>query len=177
MLTPPRKIRKVVFASLVSVALFLTTLIVGTSPASAMTTTEQTMSTAMLKLFNAERALYHLAPLVANWRLSSSARYHDVLMAKDNTMSHQLPGESSFGTRISRTGYRWTRIGENIGWNSLVTTSGLLALERMMFNEKAPNDGHRVNILNPYYRNIGIDVYIDKVHHKVWFTQDMGTPA
>jgi len=69
-----------------------------------MTTTEQSYATAMLKMLNAERAVYHLAPLTVNWRLNSSARTHDLWMAKYNTMSHQLPGEASFGTRITRTG-------------------------------------------------------------------------
>jgi uncharacterized protein YkwD len=142
-----------------------------------MTTTEQSYATAMVKLLNAERAVYHLAPLTVSARLVSSARSHDLYMAKYNTMSHQLPGEAPFGTRISRTGYRWTRIGENIGWNSAISSSGILALEKVMYSEKAPNDGHRLNILNRYYKNIGIDVYIDVRHHKVWFTQDMATPA
>jgi uncharacterized protein YkwD len=172
-----RKIRNALLAWLVAKAVLLTALVANATSASAMTTTEQSFATAMLKLLNSERAVYHLAPLTVSTRLVSSARSHDLYMAKYNTMSHQLPGESSFGTRITRTGYHWTRIGENIGWNSSITSTGILYLEKVMYGEKAPNDGHRLNILNKYYKNIGIDVYIDNVHHKVWFTQDMGTPA
>jgi uncharacterized protein YkwD len=43
-----------------------------------------------------------------------------------------------------------------------------------MYNETPPNDGHRLNILNTHYRNVGVDVYFDKVHHKLWLTTDFG---
>jgi uncharacterized protein YkwD len=43
--------------------------------------------------------------------------------------------------------------------------------------EKAPDNGHRLNILDKSFRNIGIDVYFDKTHNKMWFTQDFGQHA
>jgi uncharacterized protein YkwD len=46
-----------------------------------------------------------------------------------------------------------------------------------MYYEKAPNDGHRRNILNPAYRDVGISVVQDFVHHRIWLTVDFGTPA
>jgi hypothetical protein len=57
------------------------------------------------------------------------------------------------------------------------TVAGLLQLQTLMYNEKAPDDGHRVNILNPSYREVGIDVYFDAAHHTMWFTQDFGLAA
>jgi uncharacterized protein YkwD len=177
MASRPRSIRFALIACLVAFATAFTSMVVVASNASAMTTTEQYYANAMLKLLNSERALYHLAPLTSNSRLISSARSHDWAMERYNLMSHQVPGEAPFGTRVTRTGYIWSRIGENIGWNSSISTSGILALERYMFNETAPNNLHRLNILNRYYKNIGLDVFIDNVHHKVWFTQDFGTWA
>jgi uncharacterized protein YkwD len=47
----------------------------------------------------------------------------------------------------------------------------------MMFRERPPNDGHRLNILSRTFRNVGIDVYFDNAHHKMWFTQDFGRQA
>jgi hypothetical protein len=44
----------------------------------------------------------------------------------------------------------------------------------MMYNEKAPYDGHRVNIQYPYFANVGVDVLIDTTHQKVWLTVDFG---
>jgi uncharacterized protein YkwD len=43
-----------------------------------------------------------------------------------------------------------------------------------MYNEKAPNNGHRLNILSSKFRQVGVDVYLDRTHHKVWLTTDFG---
>jgi uncharacterized protein YkwD len=67
--------------------------------------------------------------------------------------------------------------GENIGWNSAQNRPGLRALQLEMYREKAPDNGHRLNILDRSFRNVGIDVYFDKSHGKMWFTQDFGQPA
>jgi uncharacterized protein YkwD len=134
-------------------------------------------SKAMLALLNQERHSHGLRPLKMNWRLRLSAHRHNLRMAKANVMSHQLPNEPFFATRISNAGYKWRAAGENIGWNSATTKSGLLSLEREMYTEVPPNDGHRVNILSKSFRQVGIDVYFDRTHHKIWFTQDFGTPA
>ena len=91
-------------------------------------------------------------------------------------MSHQLPGELSLGARITRTGYRWSYIGENVAWNSDISKAGVLLLQRLMYNETPPNDGHRQNILSRAFKHVGVDVYIDRVHHKVWLTTDFGRP-
>ncbi|MCW2494985.1 CAP domain-containing protein [Jatrophihabitans sp.] len=152
----------------------------GAGPASATApstaSVERSLAASMLKLLNSERATHHEGALRANSLLVSSAHQHNLMMAKDNSMSHQLPGEAGFSTRISRAGYKWSRAAENIGWSSSQTLSALTGLEKLMFEEKAPNDGHRLNILGSY-RDIGIDVYFDTKHHKMWFTQDFGYPA
>ncbi|HEY3750595.1 MAG TPA: CAP domain-containing protein, partial [Pseudonocardiaceae bacterium] len=108
------------------------------------------------------------------FNLVLSARRHNVTMARYNTMSHQLPGEPYFGTRMTNAGYTWSWAGENIGWNSAMNTRGVVTLEKLMYNETAPNNSHRLNILNWHFRNVGVDVYLDKVHHKAWLTTDYG---
>jgi uncharacterized protein YkwD len=169
---------------LVALAVALTAVVLpqGESPAHAATAKRITAATtasfarSMLALLNRERRANHRRPLTMSTRLKLSAHRHDTRMARTNTMSHQLPGEAFFATRISRTGYRWRAAGENIGWNSNLSRNGVLALERSMYNEKAPNNGHRVNILSTSFTQVGIDVYYDAKHHKVWFTQDFGAP-
>lgn len=147
-------------------------------PASARTVhrtaKEVRIGHAVERVLNAERKAHHLKPLHFNQKLRLAARRHNLTMAKHNTMSHQLPGEPYFATRISRAGYHWTWAGENIGWNSRMTRAGVVALERYMYNERAPYNGHRLNILNRHYRSVGIDVYFDHKHHKVWLTTDFG---
>ena len=132
----------------------------------------------MLSVLNSERRCHHLRPLRMTTKLTLSAHRHNATMAKADSMSHQLPGEAYFANRISATGYRWQSAGENIGWNSSMTNSGLQVLERQMYGEKAPGEtGHRQNILSRSFRQIGIDVYFDNANHKMWFTQDFGQPA
>jgi len=132
---------------------------------------------AMLGLLNDERAAHGLAPLQWSDQLAQSAHRHDLHMAGANTMAHQLAGEAYFATRISNLGYHWAAAGENVGWNADATKGGVLYLERQMYAEKAPDDGHRVNLLNRTFTQVGIDVYYDAAHNKIWFTQDFGRPA
>jgi uncharacterized protein YkwD len=131
----------------------------------------------MLQLLNRERRTHHLRPLKMDQKLVNSAHSHNLAMAKADLMSHQVPGEAFFADRITAAHYNWMAAGENIGWNSDQSRPGLRALERDMYNEKAPDNGHRLNILDRSFRNVGIDVYFDKSNHKMWFTQDFGQPA
>jgi uncharacterized protein YkwD len=172
--------------SVVRTALIVATLLLGLSagvvahagPAGAVvpvrTDIEKKIDWAILRLLNKERALHGLRPLRMVPSLRTSARRHNVTMARFNEMSHQLPGEPVFTKRMSNAGYNWSWAGENIAWNSDMTQSGVALLERLMYNEKPPDDAHRLNILSTHYRNIGVDVYLDREHHKIWLTTDFG---
>ena len=93
-------------------------------------------------------------------------------MAAANQLSHQLPGEPVFSTRISQAGVAWHSAAENIGWNSDRSTAGANGLQAAMYGEKPPNDGHRRNILSTSVRFVGIDVLIDARTGKLWLTED-----
>ncbi|MCW2594329.1 MAG: hypothetical protein JWP39_217 [Jatrophihabitans sp.] len=140
----------------------------------ARTTVEKTIGSLVQVVLNTERALHGLKPLTMRSSLMLSARRHNVAMARANTMSHQVRGEDYFGKRIEKAGYHWDWAGENIAWNSQMTSGGVIVLQRLMYNEKAPHNGHRTNILNKHFSDIGVDVYLDRVHHKVWLTTDFG---
>lgn len=179
-LAPARSRRRFLPLVVAAVAAALVSPLMASSPAAATTYTptrtyyENYISRVILNTINHERAVHRLAPVSMSSKLQLSARRHNVTMARYNTMSHQLPGEPYFTQRIDATGYRWTYAGENIGWNSRISTAGVVQLELMMYNEVAPNDGHRQNILNWHYRNVGVDVYWDHTHHKIWLTTDFG---
>lgn len=131
----------------------------------------------VLAQLNAERSHHGLPALRMNSQLVASAHAHNLAMARANQMSHQLPGEPYFTNRISAAGYHYRDAGENIGWNSEVSRSGVLELETMMYAEGAPPAGqvnHYSNIVNRYYTEVGIEVWIDPVHHKLWLTEDFG---
>jgi uncharacterized protein YkwD len=131
---------------------------------------------AVLKELNAERADHGLPALKMNSKLVDSAHIHNLAMAKANTLSHQLNGEAGLGSRVSAAGYHWSAVGENIAYNSNRSESGVLALQEAMYNEKPPNDGHRENILNKRFVDVGIDVINDSTHGKVWLVTDFGRP-
>jgi uncharacterized protein YkwD len=148
----------------------------GTQAARAATAQETSIATAVFNQLNAERKAHGLPALRMNVYLVKAARSHNLMMAKYNTLSHQLPGEPVFTTRITNAGYRWSSAGENIAWTSNRTQSGALALQSMLYNETPPNDPHRLIILNTRYRDVGVDVLIDNTHAKLWLTEDFASP-
>jgi uncharacterized protein YkwD len=131
---------------------------------------------AVLDELNAERARHDLPALNLNSKLTSAAHKHNAAMAKANTLSHQLKGEAALGSRVSAAGYRWSAVGENVAYNGRRSEDGVLALQKAMYNEKPPKDGHRKNILSKTYVDVGIDVISDSVHDKVWLVTDFGKP-
>jgi uncharacterized protein YkwD len=130
----------------------------------------------VLRLLNQERAAHGLSALRWNAQLTSLARAHNARMARTDTLEHQLPGERSFPTQVSGTGYRWNSCGENIALNPDWSRTGVLYLEKMMYHEKPPENGHRLNILDHTYRAVGIDVRMDARHHKAWLTEVFASP-
>ncbi len=139
------------------------------------TSAESKMALAVEKMINAERRAHGLPRLYMRKTLMLSARRHDFTMARYDEMSHQVQGEPVFTSRIRSAGYKWKWAGENIAWNSQMTTAGVQQLESMMYNERAPYDEHRLNILNTHYKNVGVDVYLDSTHKRVWLTTDFGS--
>ena len=178
----PRRRRRVTAALAATIATVGAVLAVPTQASAysppavrARTAAETTILRAVFNEINAERAVYRLPALRLNSQLMLSARRHDLMMARAQSLSHQLPGEPYFSTRITQAGYSWHWAGENIAWTSLTTVAGAISLERVMYNEKAPNNGHRLNILNRNYKDVGVDVYGDGLHHRMWLTMDFGS--
>ena len=145
----------------------------GSSSASGYATRSD-WANAVLAELNAERANHGLPALKMNSKLVAAAHTHNLAMAKANKLSHQLNGEAALGSRVSAAGYRWSAVGENVAYNSSRSQSGVLAVQKAMYNEKPPDDGHRRNILSKTYDDVGIDVINDSVHGKVWLVTDFG---
>jgi uncharacterized protein YkwD len=139
---------------------------VATSPAITAV-----ISNSVFNLLNAERVYNHLRPLTRSFTLNTSAHAHNLAMARAKNFSHQVAGEGSLGARISAQGVRWTWAGENIATSSVTTNGAALALEIAMYSEKAPNNGHRLNILTAKGTSVGIDVFSDATG-KMWITED-----
>ena len=173
------RLRRVLAVAVVAATAFAA-LAVTSAPADAAarphtrTTAEKKIMGDVLRQMNRERAAHHLPALRSNVRLENSARLHDYRMAIKQSLAHQLRGERSLGSRVTAAGYRWQTAGENIGWTSPRTIKRVLAMITMMYNERAPYDGHRQNILSRSYTDAGVDIYRDPAHGKIWLTVDFG---
>ena len=111
----------------------------------------------VLCLLNHERRARGLRSLHSDERLREAASKHSQHMARAHFFDHTTPAGTSMTDRIRRTGYtrdahRWS-IGENIAWGT-----GTLASPRQIVDAWMHSAGHRANILNGGFREIGIGV-------------------
>lgn len=114
---------------------------------------------ATLCLLNRERAARDLRPLRLDRRLSGAAVSHSRDMVRQRYFEHTSPsGRTPFqrilATRYVPKGASWT-LGENIGWGTLTLAQPAAVVKAWM---KSP--GHRANILNPQFREIGIGIAV-----------------
>jgi len=109
---------------------------------------------------NRERAHSGLRALKLNRKLSRAARVHVRDMTRRNYFSHDTLGGGSFVDRIRRQGYlRGARswiVGENLAWGSRKYSRPSVIM-RMWMN----SPGHRANILNASFKEIGVGVAYD----------------
>jgi len=114
---------------------------------------------ATLCLLNAERAARSLRPLRANARLASAARVHASDMVAKRYFAHDSQSGADFSSRIKRSGYfrgarGWT-VGENLAWGTSTA-----AQPREIVQAWMNSPGHRANILNARFREIGVGVVV-----------------
>ena len=115
----------------------------------------------MLELINTERAAAGAQPLAFNGDLNESSEDHSAWMLATNTFSHTGQGGSSAGDRMAAAGYAFTGSwtwGENIAWQSTRGAPGLQDDVANLHQGLMNSSGHRANILNGAFREIGIGV-------------------
>lgn len=98
----------------------------------------------MLELHNNARRNNGLHPYCLDSRLYVAAKKHSQDMINNNYFSHTGGDGSSVGTRVSREGYSWQAIGENIAWGTGSNSGG----PDNRFNAWMNSSGHRSNILS-----------------------------
>ena len=115
------------------------------------------VSRATLCLLNAERRAHGLKKLRTNGRLRHAATGYARFMVKRDFFAHEGPGGSTPLSRIRRTRYlhgaRAWAIGENLAWGT-----GSFATPRSTVRAWMNSPGHRANILNGSFREIGIGI-------------------
>jgi uncharacterized protein YkwD len=99
---------------------------------------------------NAQRRARGLAPLTTSAPLARAAQEQASYMARIGRMTHTGSGGTSVGTRVTRAGYRWSMVGENIAYgqrNSSAVVAAWMA-----------SPPHAANILNARYTQVGVGV-------------------
>lgn len=137
--------------------------------------TDQTLINEQLALINAERAMAGCAPLVLNAQLSTAAQGHSEDMAARDYFSHTSLDGTSPAERVTRAGYNWSMMGENIA-------AGQITVAEVM-NSWMKSEGHRANILNCGYSEVGIghayqasDSFPGPYGYRHYWTQNFGRP-
>jgi uncharacterized protein YkwD len=125
------------------------------------------MEAQVVDLVNVERAKAGCGAVDSDDRLQAAARGHSADMAARNYFSHTTPEGVEFATRITAAGYAWRGAGENIA-------KGYRTPEAVMAGWMN-SAGHKANILNCGFRDLGVGVAADSGGTLLW-TQDFGTP-
>lgn len=126
----------------------------------------------VLELTNQLRVQNGCAPLTLSPTLSTAANEHSTDMAANNFIGHTGSDGSSPGKRLDDVGYPFTLAAENVAAGYTTPQDVVHA----WFNETAPNDGHRRNILNCQLTEIGIgQAYNPNSTYHFYWTEDFGT--
>lgn len=99
-------------------------------------------------LVNVERKAVGLRALTANARLARAARGHAADMDRRDYFDHASPAGASFDDRVTKSGYRWSTVGENIAAGQTTPRAVVRAWIR--------SKGHCQNIMSAAYTEIGV---------------------
>ena len=102
----------------------------------------------VIRLVNAERTKNGLAPLTENWELSRVARYKSQDMHDLRYFSHTSPTYGSPFDMMRAFGLSYRAAGENIAYGQRTPRAVVTAWMN--------SEGHRANILNAKYTQIGV---------------------
>lgn len=103
----------------------------------------------VVKLVNEERAKAGLAALTLDKEVAAAAQVRAKEIEK--SFSHTRPNGSTFSTALTEQGVSFRGSGENIAWGQRTPEE----VVRGWMN----SEGHRANILNKNFKNIGVGYY------------------
>jgi uncharacterized protein YkwD len=144
--------------------------LVKTKEAQAATTSVRTCGGGTIKLkakeertfrlHNHKRKSRGLRSLCVHPKLTQAARAHSASMIKKDYFGH-----GSVGTRLKRYGYNWRICAENIAGGS-----GSYGSPSNIFKRWMGSSGHRANILDGRFREVGIGTYTGSYKGKRGYT-------
>ncbi len=104
-------------------------------------------------LHNKKRREHNLKPFCVHPQLQEAARAHSEDMIQREYFSHDTKGGETFTERMKKFGYT-SLAGENIAYGS-----GSYGEPESIMRRWMKSDGHRRNILNAKFREIGVGIY------------------
>ncbi len=102
----------------------------------------------VIRLVNDIRRENGLQPLTANWELSRVARYKSQDMLDNRYFAHNSPIYGSPGQMVKAFGLSYRAVGENIAKG--------YSTPQAVVTGWMNSSGHRANILNASYKQIGV---------------------
>jgi len=117
----------------------------GQAPETALT------AAGVVKQTNAQRAKYGLPPLSENAKLGASAKLKVEDMFNNQYFAHNSPSGATISDLVAGSGYQYITIGENLAQGNFKDDADLV-------QAWMDSPGHRENILNSKYREIGVAV-------------------
>ena len=111
-------------------------------------TTVEAYEAEVIRLVNEIRVQYGLQPLKTNWELSRVARYKSQDMVDKHYFSHTSPTYGSPFQMMKAFGLSYRTAGENIAYGQRTPQE--------VVNAWMNSSGHRANILNSSYTQIGV---------------------
>ncbi len=125
------------------------------------------------RLHNEVRRDRNLKPFCVHPDLQKAARSHSEDMIRRDYFSHNTKGKNEGACeRVRRFGYRFRSCGENIAWGSGPKGSPGNIMRNWM-----NSSGHRANILNNKYREVGIGTHtgtFNGTRNVTMYTADFG---
>jgi len=122
-----------------------------------------------LAMLNQDRAQNGEGPLGADGTLSGLARQRSQSMASGTAFSHyNAAGQLIFQGLLNGVGFPYSFAGENIAENNYGDLMTSLNVANTGFMNSA---GHRANILNPRYNEVGIGIAGPDGSGRFYFTE------
>ena len=171
--------RRKSYSPLVLVGVLLATLLISTpvfsddgeGTSGILAAGNESFEQEVIRLVNEERISRGITPLAYSGSLTAAARAHNEDMISNDFFSHTGSDGSSPAQRACANGflpYPWGAcyVGENIAAGYLTPTDVMTAWMN--------STGHRDNILNPAYREIGVGHNIGGAYGSYW-TMELGS--
>jgi uncharacterized protein YkwD len=127
------------------------------------------VTTAVVDLTNVERSNAGLATFAANTRLMQAAQIHAEQMAQFGRLDHVLPNATHPRPedRLAAVSYRWQAFAENVAFGQRTAAAAVSGWMQ--------STGHRANIMNPTYTEMGAGYARDPNGRPYW-VQVFGKP-